>query len=161
MSDAITLRPVADADVALIALWLAEAYILKWYHDADAWLTEINARHSGFAWIHHHIVMHDKTPIGFCQYYDCFDAQSLEDWYCVKQRGETFSIDYLIGERRYLKKGYGKQIVCQLTQLIKTQEKAAIQIIAQPEPENFASVHVLLANGYTYDSKANYYCKLL
>lgn len=160
MSSAITLRPLEDTDAAVIASWLAKAYVLKWYHDAAEWLNEINARHSNFSWIHHYIVMDSNNPIGFCQYYDCFDAQPLEDWYCVKQQGETFSIDYLIGEERYLGKGYGKQIVDQLTQLIMTHENA-IQIIVQPELENLASVHVLLANGYTYNSEMNYYFKIL
>lgn len=160
MSNAITLRRLDDADVVLLASWLAQNYVLKWYYDADAWLDEVNARHSRFSWIHHYIVMDGETAIGFCQYYDCYDARSFEDWYRVNRRGETFSIDYLIGDARYLGKGYGKQIVRLLTETVKVNENA-VQVIAQPEPENLASVHVLLTNGYTYDHAQGYYCKVL
>lgn len=160
MPNNIALRLLNDADITLLSAWLAKDYIIKWYHDANAWLEEINARHSRFSWIHHYIVTDETIPIGFCQYYDCFDAQSLEDWYHVDRRNEMFSIDYLIGDPRYLGKGYGKQIVRLLTETIEANENAS-QIIAQPEPENLASVHVLLANGYVYDAMQGYYRKVL
>ena len=154
----ITFRPVENSDLPLLSLWLSRDYILKWYYDASAWLDEIMARHSSFSWINHFIVMVDDVAIGFCQYYDCFDAQSLEDWYHVERRGEKFSIDYLIGDEHYLEQGYGKQIVQLLTKMIKTIESGA-QIIVQPEPENIASVHVLLASGYVFYPEKNYYMR--
>lgn len=154
----VTFRSVENSDLPLLALWLSKDYILKWYHDASAWLDEITARHSSFSWIHHYIVMADDVAIGFCQYYDCFDAQSLEDWYHVERRDEMFSIDYMIGDECYLGKGYGKQIVQLLTNMIKTIQSEA-QIIVQPELENIASVHVLLANGYVFDPEKDYFFK--
>jgi len=105
----IVLRPITDLDLALLTSWLNKNYILKWYHDADAWLHEIKERHGIFSWIKHFIVLDGETAIGFCQYYDCYDAK--EDWYSVSKPNDTFSIDYLIGEEAYLCKGYGKAIV--------------------------------------------------
>lgn len=156
----ITLRTVNDADISLLTLWLNKDYILKWYHEADEWLAEINQRHDTYSWIHHFIVMNDDIPIGFCQYYDCYDANDIEDWYSVIKRGDTFSIDYLIGDEAYLGKGYGKLIVNHLTHAIQQKEHAK-RIIVQPDAENSASNHVLMANGYIYDDQKGYYCKLL
>lgn len=156
----LTLRPVCDKDISLLTSWLNKDYILKWYHDPDEWLAEINERHSTYSWIHHFIVMDGKMPIGFCQYYDCYNANDMEDWYSVTRHGDTFSIDYLIGNEAYLGKGYGKAIVKLLTDTIQQKENAN-RIIVQPETENHSSNHVLMANGYTYDKQNEYYFKLL
>ena len=144
----------------MLAGWLNKPYILTWYHDADEWLTEINGRLSVYAWLHHFIVMEGDTPIGFCQYYDCYDARELEDWYHVTRRGDTYSIDYLIGDEAYLGKGYGKSLIALLTDTIR-QKEGARRIIVQPDRANHASNHVLMANGYLYDEQMEYYCKLL
>ncbi len=156
----IHMRAISDADMALLETWLNQDYILQWYHEPSEWLHEINERNGGFAWISHFIVMEDETPIGFCQYYDCYDANDIEDWYHVPQPRDTFSIDYLIGNEACLGKGYGKAIVKLLTDTIREKEGAK-QIIVQPEKENSASNHVLIANGYVYDQQKEYYCKLL
>ena len=154
------LRPLNDTDIALLTLWLNKDYILKWYHETDEWLAEINDRHGTYTWIHHFIVMDGKTPIGFCQYYDCYDANDMEDWYNITVPGDTFSIDYLIGNEAYLGKGYGKAIIRLLSDTIQAVEGAK-RIIVQPETENHASNHVLMANGYVYDEQQKYYCKSL
>ncbi|HWP80290.1 MAG TPA: GNAT family N-acetyltransferase [Candidatus Acidoferrum sp.] len=156
----LALRALNDADMDLLASWLNKDYVLKWYHDADEWLAEIRGRHGAYSWIHHFIAVEGKTPVGFCQYYDCYDAKELEDWYHVSTPGDTFSIDYLIGNEAYLGKGYGKAIVGLLTNAIQAAESAK-RIIVQPEKENHASNHVLTATGYVYDEAQKYYCKTL
>ncbi len=155
----ISFRPFQDKDVALFTSWLHKDYIMKWYRDPGDWVTEINGRHDEYAWIHHFMVMDCETPIGFCQYYDCYDAKDLEDWYTVTKRG-TYSIDYLIGNEEYLGKGYGKEIIRALTGHIKDTEDAR-EIVVQPDEDNDASTGVLLANGYVYDKQRKYYHKLL
>lgn len=154
------LRPVDDGDIEMLTIWLNKDYILKWYHNADEWLDEINGRHGEYAWINHFIVMDGKIPIGFCQYYDCYDANDFEDWYSVTQKGDTYSIDYLIGNETYLGKGYGKAIIEILSDTIKSIGMVN-KIIVQPEKENHSSNHVLLANGYIFDEQQDYYYKIL
>lgn len=156
----ITIRPLNDNDVALLTAWLSKDYVLRWYNDPSEWLLEVNGRNDAYAWIRHFIVMDAYTPIGFCQYYDCYDAKGMEDWYNVTQPRDTFSIDYLIGDEAYLGKGYGKAIVRLLTDTIQQKEHAR-QIIVQPEAENHPSNHVLIANGYIFDEDKKYYFKLL
>ena len=156
----LTLRPLEDADVALFTEWLNKDYILKWYTAPAEWLAEVNGRRGEYAWIHHFIVMEGGAPIGFCQYCDCYDAGEIEDWYNALKPGDTYSIDYLIGEESRLGKGYGKAIVQLLTKAV-AKIPGAKQIIVQPDAENHASNGVLLANGYTYDAAKKYYYKLL
>lgn len=156
----ISLRPFQDTDVAMFTSWFQKDYILKWYQDPEDWLTEINGRHDEYAWIHHFIVMDNKISIGFCQYYDCYNAKDLENWYTVNRRGDMCSIDYLIGNEEYLGKGYGKEIVRVLTGHIKDTETTR-EIVVQPDQDNNASKGVLLANGYVFDKQKKYYSKLL
>ena len=154
----ITLRPVEDTDLDLMSRWLNKEHVLRWYHDTDEWMNEIRNRHGAFRFIRHFLALSDGRPIGFCQYYDCFDAK--EDWYEVGEEGAVYSIDYLIGEEAFLGKGYGKAIVMELERIIRT-ETAAKRVIVQPEPENAASCGTLLSCGYRFDTERQYYYKNL
>ncbi|MBC1444827.1 GNAT family N-acetyltransferase [Listeria seeligeri] len=156
----IKLRKITDEDIELLTSWLNKKYIKKWYNEPEDWLTEINGRHTEYSWINHFIVMNDEKSIGFCQYYDCFDAKDFEDWYSVDTAGKMYSIDYLIGNEDYLGKGYGKLIVKELTELISSKENAQI-IVVQPDTGNTASNNVLISNGYTLDQEKQYYYKNL
>ena len=148
------LKPIENKDIKLIEGWLNKEYIKKWYENPKEWLEEINNRGKKFGFIHHFIVIASNKPIGFCQYYDCFYAK--EDWYNVIFANHSFSIDYLIGDEEYLKKGYGTAIIKLLTETIKQKENA-IQIIVQPEKDNISSNNALLSAGYRYDNKSQYY----
>ncbi len=159
-SENLTLRPVSDKDLPLLRTWLNKDYILKWYEDIEAWLYEIENRNEEFSWIHHFIVMGEEAPIGFCQYYDCYDANAMEEWYSVTQKGSTFSIDYLIGEENYLGMGYGKAIVRLVTEAVE-QTAQSSTIIVQPESDNIPSNRALIANGYRFNEDKGYYEKRL
>ncbi len=148
------LRPIEEVDLSFLDIWLHKPYILKWYEDPNAWLDEIGQRNGKFSFIRHFIVMDGGQPVGFCQYYDCIEAG--QDWYSVSVRGETYSIDYLIGEEPYLHKGNGKRIIRLLIEAIRTHTQAK-EIIAQPEEENLPSCKVLLSCGFVYDATAGYY----
>lgn len=90
----------------------------------------------------------------FCQYYDCFDAQ--EEWYSVNQPNEVFSIDYLIGEEEFLRKGSGEKIVALLIDKIYIPHSKAT-LVVQSENNNIASCKALMANGFEYDKEKEYY----
>ena len=152
----ISLKPVEENDVELLSQWLHKDYILKWYKDADAWLDEINNRDGEFEFVHHFIAVYDGRPIGFCQFYDCFDAK--EDWYEVTESGEVYSIDYLIGEEEHIGRGMAKEIIKTLEEEIFS-KTAAKRIIVQPEKENIPSNRLLLSCGYELDEGLGYYCK--
>jgi len=64
-----------------------------WFESPEDWVFEFNNRYGEFAFINHFIAESAGCPIGFCQYYDCYDGQKYEDWYKVSNPGELFSID--------------------------------------------------------------------
>jgi len=148
------LKQVEDSDFEQLEVWLNKKHVLKWYHNPDDWLTEIKERKGKFSFLKHFIVLSKNMPIGFCQYYDCFDAQ--EDWYSVNTPNNVFSIDYFIGDENHLRKGHGKEIVNLLIGRIQ-ELSANATIIVQPENENIPSCKVLLANNFIFDHTNNYY----
>lgn len=154
----LTLQAFQESNMALFANWLQQEHVAPWYTEPEDWLYEAAHHKNEFSWIKHFIVLADGVPIGFCQYYDCYAANDFEEWYSIEEPHRIFSIDYLIGETAYLGQGYGKRIVQLLTDWIRQKEQA-VCIIVQPEAENHASNHVLLANGYHFDSIKHYYCK--
>lgn len=109
-------------------------------------MTEIRQRNTEFSFIHHFIVVCKGKDIGFCQYYTCMHAQ--EECYEHLDMEGLYSIDYGIGEEIYLRKGIGKQIVQQLTQMVFLKENANC-IAVQPDEKNEASRGTLVSSGYT------------
>lgn len=150
----IILRSLEEQDIERMKIWLCRPHVQKWYQHPESWLDEIQRRNTDFSFIHHKLVLLEDTPIGFCQYYDCFFAQ--EDWYTATRPNDTFSIDYLIGETEYLRKGFGTEIVAALLAEIHAHTNA-VRVIVQPEKENAASCKALLAAGFRYEMAAAYY----
>jgi RimJ/RimL family protein N-acetyltransferase len=146
------LRPFEDTDVALLENWLSAPHVAKWFEHPDHWLNEIHGRQGEFSFITHFIAVADDTPIGFCQYYDAYFAREHEIWnnepHISQTKGEIYSIDYLIGEPAFLRKGYGKEIVRLLCE--KVRKVGAGRIIVDPEDDNLASNKTLEANGFMH-----------
>ena len=145
------LRPLWDADTILLEKWLRMPHVAKWYEHPDEWIHEINNRRGEFSFVKHFIAEVDGVAIGFCQFYDCYIGQQHEDWYTAEEAGVTFGIDYLIGEPDYLHKGYGREIVRKLNEMLF--HLGAKRVLVMPDKENASSCKVLEANGYTYNGK--------
>lgn len=148
------LRQFRNEDIALFEKWLYTPHVSKWYHDPLDWIDEIKKRNDEFSFLYHFIVELEGRPIGFCQYYEY--CHSKEEWHGNTEINGTYSIDYLIGETEYLKKGYGSAIIKALIEKIKLHNNAK-RIIVQPEQENKASCNTLLSCGFFYDAKNEIY----
>jgi len=153
------IRLFKDDDLQLLDKWLHKEYIKKWFEVLDVctiddWLHEVKNRNGEFKWIHYLIVLVGNSPVGFCTYYKCVDAQ--EYWYGDISLEGTYSIDYLIGEEDYLGKGIGKKMVAELVEMIFAHEDAK-KIIVQPDKNNKASCNVLLSNDFIFDKRNNIY----
>jgi RimJ/RimL family protein N-acetyltransferase len=157
----LSIRPFTDTDIPLFTEWLNKPYIKKWYDPIDEWLDEVKNRDGEFSWLHHFIMICDDTPIGFCQYYDCYDSREYEDWNgrVFDIPDEVYSIDYLIGDENYLGKGYGKELVRVLSELVFS--LGAKEIIVDPDKKNAQSNSVLRANGYFLNKDYGFYQKYI
>lgn len=154
MESRIELRNFTDHDMVLFKKWLYIPHVAQWYHHPLDWIEEVEKRNSDFNWLRHFIVESGSRPIGFCQYYEY--VHSGETWHGDIEVNGTYSIDYMIGEAEYLRKGFGKAIIKELMQRIKSEDHAK-RIIVQPEPENKASCNTLLACGFVFDTANEVY----
>ncbi len=146
----IRIRPFEDADLPRFTHWLTVAHVVPWYTPAGDWLSEVNQRHAAFSFISHFIITADGVPIGFCQHYPYW--RSGEDWHGNIPLAGTYSIDYMIGEQAYLRKGCGAAAIRLLTRDVFASADAQ-RIIVQPDDNNMASQKVLLKAGYAFDAE--------
>lgn len=154
----INLRAMHTEDLTIFKKWLALPHVTKWYQDPLDWVNEIEKQDNEFSWIHHFIVEQENNPIGFCQYYACRDSDELWEGYTAL--GGSYSIDYMIGDTAYLRKGFGKLIVAKLTEKIATHNDAK-RIVVQPEQENKSSCGLLLSCGFVFDTDSEIYVRML
>ena len=154
--NSIILRKLEDDDISIFKKWLYSEHVARWYTEPMDWLYEISKRDTEYHWIKHFVVETEGLPIGFCQYYDY--ALSGETWHGNMDVKDTYSIDYLIGEKDYLGRGFGKSIVLYLLDEIRNKTSAK-KIIVQPEVENKASRNTLLSAGFFYDAENDVYYK--
>jgi len=150
----VVIREFKKCDVAVFEEWLYKDYIKQWFGDPKEWLDEVNNDDGKFDWINHFIVEYDSAPIGFCQYFDCKNAPEGFGW--EKEPPGTFSIDYLIGEEAFLRKGIGSVIIQKLIALITARENPK-SIIADPVKENKDSIKLLEKNGFTFDETSGFH----
>lgn len=147
----IEFRVLEDGDISLVEQWLNKDHVKRWYDipeqevSIDDWLYELKERHGEFHWLNHLIVMNQDTPIGMCQYYKCKDSVDEDFGSLVIEN--SYGIDYLIGEKDYLGKGIGKEMIEQLVKRI-LELPDAQRVTADIDNENLASKNVLLSCGF-------------
>ena len=150
----IVLREFEDKNMILLKKWLYEPHVAKWYTEPLGWIDEVEKRNSKYNWIKHFIVEYDGELFGFCQYYEYY--KSGETWHGNFNIENTYSIDYMIGDISYIRKGFGKEIVKELIKIIKG-KNINNKIIVQPEVDNIVSCKTLLSAGFKYDIENKIY----
>jgi len=133
-------------DLNTLRVWLEQDYIQKFWGDPQDWINEISENISA-DWVKYFIVECD-SPIGFLQYYET-DIAPQGGW--ADEPIGTVGIDYLIGNKEYLGKGYGSKIVRLLVDFIKSKSEYDY-IVADPIIENLSSIKVLENNGFRQNS---------
>lgn len=156
--NSLTLCPLFEADIERVERWLAAPHAQPWFEHPEEWLREIHERRGAFRFVSHWIAEWEGQPIGFCQYYDCFYSKDLEDWGIeISTPGAIYSIDYLIGEPSFLRRGCGTAMIREL--LEKLRVLGAKRVIVQPDENNIASNRSLQACGFS--DRGNYYERCL
>ena len=125
-----------DANMPLFILWLGNDHVKQWYSPVEDWIEEVSKRANEYSWIQHFIIFADDIPIGFCQLYPYW--RSGEDWNGIVSVEETYSVDYFIGDVRFLRKGCASKALKLLNSIIFSRSDAS-RIIVKPENDNYAS----------------------
>ena len=160
MNEEITLRPLTDEDIPLLATWLDKEYIRKWFKEKEPWLHEIGERAGTHRFMTHFIVCHNDRRIGYCLHTDCFFLKNSDEkgyaalYENLLEENHTYEIGYLIGEEEYLRRGIGRTIVRMLEE--KIVEIGGKELSADPDEANTASIDVLLNNGFYKKGDGDY-----
>lgn len=96
----VLLRPLRDADLALLHDWLHAPHVAPWFGDPESWLNEARERKGAFRFIRHFIAWADERPSASASTIAAVMPASPE--YAAFPPTTTYSIDYLIGFRRHV-----------------------------------------------------------
>jgi len=144
----LALRPVADADLALIRRWLGEPHVAQW------WLTrttvaqeidDIRGAMTGAQPFEVLVAELDRRPLGWCQWYRWWDDPDE-----ARELGvgpDDLGIDYAIGEPSALGQGVGTAMIGALVRHIGSRTDSG-DIVVEPDAANRASCRVLEKNGF-------------
>jgi aminoglycoside 6'-N-acetyltransferase len=145
-------RPVSEADLAMIAEWLAEPHVAKWWGDVDTEIASIR-EHLDSISVEPLIVELDGRPIGYIQSYD----PHLEDDHPYQdQPFGTLGIDLSIGIPELVGIGHGSAIVRQFVDELFVE--GALRVIIDPDPANARAIRAYEKAGFTaFDTRNSIY----
>ena len=147
------LRPVARADFPLLAGWLRQPHVARWWCDdpSDAALeAEYGGVIDGREAAEVFLAWREGRPAGLVQRFALAAypgyAGEIAQWTPVP--AGAWSLDYFLGEPAALGRGWGTALVGQLTRGIWTRDAGAPAILVPVHADNRASWRVLERNGY-------------
>lgn len=136
-------RPLAEADLPLIARWLAEPHVAQWWGDSAAELEGI-ASHIDSIAVEPFIIELDGRPIGYIQSCDLYldeDENPFDD-----QPFGTLGIDQFIGEPGMIGLGHGPRLIAQFAEMMF--EEGAPRLIVDPAPANRRAIRAYERAGF-------------
>lgn len=135
-------RPVTEADLPMIAGWLAEPHVAEWWDDPEKEIAEIRA-HIDSVSVEPLIVELDGRPVAYLQSYD----PHLEDDHpYADQPFGTLGIDLSIGPPELVGIGHGSAIVRQFVEELFGE--GAPRVIIDPHPDNGRAIRAYEKAGF-------------
>ena len=136
-------RPVTQADLPLLATWLAEPHMAEWWDDPDVEVAHIR-EHIDSISVEPLIIELHGQPIGYLQSYD----PHLEDDHPYRdQPFGTLGIDISIARPELVGIGHGSAIVRQFADELFAE--GAPRIIIDPDPGNGRAIRAYEKAGFT------------
>ena len=146
-------RAVTEADLPMLAAWLAEPHVQEWWDDGpDASLAEIREAMDSVE-TEPLIVELGGRPIAYVQSYD----PHLEDGHPYRdQPFGTLGIDISIGPPEFVGKGHGSAIVRQFTDMLF--EEGCPRVVIDPHPDNLRAIRAYEKAGFrAFDRRTSTY----
>lgn len=145
-------RDVTEADLPMLAKWLAEPHLAEWWGDADEAVAEIQEAMESVE-TEPLIVELNGKPIAYLQSYD----PHLEEGHPYQdQPFGTLGMDISIGDPSLVGVGHGSAIVKQfVAQLF---EEGCPRVIIDPDPANARAIRAYEKAGFkAFDTRTSIY----
>jgi aminoglycoside 6'-N-acetyltransferase len=135
-------RPLTEADLPLVAGWLAEPHVAEWWDDPEAGIASIRDHIDSIS-VEPLIVELSGKPIAYLQSYD----PHLEDDHPYSdQPFGTLGIDLSIGPGEMVGIGHGSAIVRQFVEELFAE--GAPRVIIDPHPDNARAIRAYEKAGF-------------
>lgn len=149
----VTFRRVTRADFPLLADWLAQPHVARWWnHDFSLQGVErdFGPAADGNEPSEDHLALLDGEPIGLIQYsrYDDYPEYIEELAPVAAVPDHAVTIDYLIGDPTLIGRGLGTAVISEFVTRIWATNPEATCIIVPVSSANEASWRALLASGF-------------
>lgn len=145
----IDLRAFSREDLPLLAGWLGNEHVARWWPKEDASIAALDAYYGpaidGTDPTHLYLALADGVPVGFVQTYRHADHP---DWDRAVGIPDVAGIDYLIGEPDRCGKGLGTAAIAALCTHTFALFPDVAGIVSAPQAANGASRRVLEKNGF-------------
>ena len=146
-------RPLTEADLTLVARWLREEHVQKWWKDPSA-PERVREKYlpciRGDDPTNMYVIMCDGQDVGLIQSYRVGDHPGWAK--TIADSGLAFpsaaGIDYLIGERHLAGQGIGSTVIGAFTDFVFAADPDVERIVVTPQAANRASCRVLEKVGY-------------
>jgi aminoglycoside 6'-N-acetyltransferase len=136
-------RAVEEADLPMLAEWLAQSHNSEWWGDAGEGVDEIRQAMDDIA-TEPLIVELDGRPIAYVQSYD----PHLEDGHPYQdQPTGTLGLDISIGPAELLGQGHGSAIIAQFCDMLF--DEGVPRIVIDPDPANGRAIRAYEKAGFT------------
>jgi aminoglycoside 6'-N-acetyltransferase len=145
----LTLRPLADEDLGLLAAWLGAAHVQPWWQepfDDESVRARYGPTIDGTNTTEVFVIVVDERPVGIIQRYRLSDDPGWER--AVGVPGGA-GIDYLLGETAALGRGIGSGAIRAMTAAIFEDWPDVDSVTAAPQQANMASWRALEKAGFT------------
>lgn len=146
-------RPMREDDLPLVASWLSEEHVQRWWRDPSApsrveekYLPRIRGAEPTEMFV----ILRADEPIGLIQRYLVGDHP---DWVrSLSSSGQVFDqaagIDYAIGRADLIGRGIGSTVVAWFSRALLESFPEVTDIVVTPQAANVASCRVLEKAGY-------------
>jgi aminoglycoside 6'-N-acetyltransferase len=135
-------RPVTEKDLPMIAGWLAEPEVARWWDDPQTEITGIRDHIDSIS-VEPLIVELDGKPIAYLQSYD----PHLEDDHpYADQPFGTLGVDLTIGRPELIGIGHGSAILRQFVEDLF--EEGVPRVVIDPDPANIRAIRAYEKAGF-------------
>ncbi len=154
MQDKITFRLLTNKDADLMYNWLIEEHVHEWFASAIDISMDFVKEHyiDKNDFIKRWIFQINNIDIGYIQSYFYEDNDKISTNYKndIGAKEGSVGLDYFIGDKNYIHKGYGKIILKHFLEDIIFPDSRTKSIIVGPRTKNLASIKILEANGFKW-----------